>query len=238
MSSAAGLVAVVPARGNSKRVPGKNIRLLNGRPAIQYTIEAALDSMLFERVVVSTDNEEIASIAKASGAEVPFIRDASLADDFTPVSDVTLDVINRIDAAKSFRAVCQLMANCPLRNAQDIRNSYKQFTESGADAQLSVTEYGWLNPWWAMRMNEAHTLTHLLPEALGKRSQDLPPVFCPTGAIWWAKCDALRRQGSFHTADKTGWLIPWYRAVDIDSEDDWKMAEVLMHAFPKSIQES
>lgn len=232
MTIQSNLLAVIPARGNSKRVPLKNVRMLRGKPALQYTIEAALQSGLFASVVVSTDSDAIAEIAIANGASVPFRRDATLADDHTPVSDVTIDVLKRIDDAGKFSAVCQLMANCPLRTAEDIRDSYRQFEKTGARAQISVTEYGWLNPWWAVRMDESYRLSHLLPESLGQRSQDLPVVYCPTGAVWWARCAALLEEGTFHTADKTGWRIPWHRAVDIDSEEDWRMAEVLMTAFP------
>lgn len=222
-------IAVIPARGGSKRVPRKNIKLLAGKPAIVYTIQAAFDSELFTRVIVSTDSDEIADVARAAGAEVPFMRSADLSGDHTGVSDVTLDAINRVDANGSkYANVCQLMANCPLRNAEDIRSSHEQFMSSGANAQLSVTEYGWLNPWWAMRMDSDHKLEHVLPDALGKRSQDLPQVFCPTGAVWWAKSAVLRKERTFHTNDKRGWEMPWYRAIDIDSEDDWRMAELLL----------
>lgn len=209
-------------------MPGKNIRVLGGKPAIEYTIIAARECGLFSRIVVSTDSPAIADLASKMGADVPFLREAALADDFTPVSEVTLDVLNRVDEDPGYTAICQLMANCPLRNADDIRNSYEQFVRSDANAQISVTEYGWLNPWWAAEMDESFHLTHLLPQGLGKRSQDLATTYCPTGAIWWAKCSVLRTEGSFHTRDKRGCPIPWQRAIDIDSEDDWKMAEVLL----------
>jgi CMP-N-acetylneuraminic acid synthetase len=210
-------------------VPLKNIRELCGRPAIAYSIDAALESGLFERVVVSTDSEQIASVAVACGAEVPFMRDAVLADDHAPVSAATVDALERLDSAgTSFRAVAQLMANCPLRNARDIRDSYDQFASSGAAGQISITRYGWLNPWWAVVRDPDFRLRNILPESLGRRSQDLPEVFCPTGAIWWATADALRAERTFHTADKRGWEIPWQRAVDVDTQEDWEMAEMLM----------
>lgn len=222
-------LAVIPCRGGSKRVPKKNIRHLHGRPAVAYTIEAALMSGLFQSVIVSTDSEEIVEVARACGAEVPFIRESSLADDYTPVSAVTLDALNRLDSqAGIYRNVCQLMANCPLRTAKDIVDSYAQFIETGADSQMSVTEYGWLNPWWAMTSDDQNKLIPLFKERMGTRSQDLPNLFCPTGAIWWAKTDVLRQHGTFYAPDYRGWQIPWQRAVDIDTEDDWKMAEVLM----------
>ena len=224
-------VAVIPARGGSKRIPRKNTRDFCGRPIIAYTIEAAIDSNIFSRVIVSTDSEEVATVARRFGAEVPFRRDASLADDYTPVSLATLDALERLDfGGTEFQMVAQLMANCPLRTAADVRNSHAQFVETGAVSQISVTRYGWFNPWWAMTRDERGQLSPVLPVQMSKRSQDLPEVFCPTGAIWWAKADVLRREKTFHAAGRTGWEIPWQRAVDIDTEDDWELAELLMRA--------
>jgi N-acylneuraminate cytidylyltransferase len=186
-------------------------------------------SGIFRSVIVSTDSEEIAEVGRACGAEVPFIRDSSLADDYTPVSDVTLDALNRLDPQSGiYSNVCQLMANCPLRTAKDIRDSYAQFIETAADSLISVSEYGWLNPWWAMTRNDQNILTPLFKEQMGVRSQDLPHLYCPTGAIWWAQTDVFRQHGTFYAPNYQGWTIPWQRAVDIDTEDDWKMAEVLM----------
>ncbi len=221
-------IAIIPCRGGSKRIPGKNIRPLQGKPIIGYAIEAALRSSLFERVVVSTDSEEIAEIARKFGADVPFMRDKKLADDFSPVSAATVDAVKRIDPTGGiFHNVAQLMANCPLRSAEDVRASYEQFVSSGAKSQISVTEYGWLNPWWAMTSDEKHILTPLFKERVTSRSQDLPHLYCPTGAIWWAKSAILREYGTFYAPDYSGWSMPWERAVDIDTEEDWKMAEVL-----------
>ena len=224
-------LVVIPARGGSKGIPGKNIRNLHGKPIIAYTIEAALKSGIFSAVIVSTDDEEIARIARHFGAEVPFLRQASLADDHTPSSAVTVDVLEKLDPDQTiFTNVAQLMPNCPLRNADDIRNSYRQFIESGAGSQISVTRYGWLNPWWAMTRDGNYRLSPVFPEQMSKRSQDLTELFCPTGAIWLAKAKVLRQEKTFHTVDKTGWEIPWQRAVDIDTEDDWQLAELLMQA--------
>jgi pseudaminic acid cytidylyltransferase len=221
-------LAVIPCRGGSKRVPGKNIRLLRGKPLIAYAIEAARQSGIFSSVVVSTDSEEIAAIAATYGAEVPFMRDAHLADDFAPVSAVTVDALKNVDpSGVRFDNVAQLMANCPLRTAEDVRNSYEQFIAGKADTQISVTEYGWLNPWWAMTSDEHNVLSPVFKERMGVRSQDLPRLVCPTGAIWWAKSEALRDYGTFYAPNYTGWAMPWERAVDIDTEEDWKMAEVL-----------
>jgi CMP-N-acetylneuraminic acid synthetase len=152
-------IAIIPARGGSKRVPGKNTRMLSGRPAIAYTIDAAVMSGVFERVIVSTDSSDIADIAVACGAEVPFTRSASISDDYTPVSVVTI-----------------------------------------------------------------------------QRSQDLPEVFCPTGAVWFGKTEAVVRSGTFHLDGRTGCEIPWDHAVDIDTEDDWRMAELLLDARARNQQ--
>lgn len=222
-------IAVIPARGGSKRILGKNIRPLCGKPIIAYTIDAARQSELFKRIVVTTDSLEIAEVATQYGAEIPFLRDSNLADDMTPVSAATVDVLRRLDpVGDKFDYVCQLMPNSPLRTSTDLINSYKQLINTNVEAQISVVRYGWQNPWWAMRRNEQYKLEPLFENAMSERSQDLPELFCPTGAIWWAQADVLRREGTYHVAGRTGWEIPWERGVDIDTEDDWAMAEVLL----------
>jgi len=222
------LIAVIPARGGSKRIPRKNVRPFEGKPIIAHTIASALESGLFEQVVVSTDDAEIAEVARQNGAKVPFLRDKQLADDFTPVSEVTTDVIRRIDPdGDKFAIVAQLMPNCPLRTSRDVIDSHKQFEETASESQISVVRYGWQNPWWAMQQNERYELQPLFQEQMSQRSQDLPELFCPTGAIWWARTNVLRRTKTFHIDGRTGWEIPWQRGIDIDSLDDWKLAEAL-----------
>ena len=221
-------LAVIPARAGSKRLPMKNLRELGGKPLLAHSIVAAQESGLFERIVVSTDSPEVAAAAARYGAEVPFLRDAQLADDVTPVSEVTLDVLRRIDPVEErYTQVCQLMANCPLRNACDIIGSYEQFVRNGAEAQISVVRFGWQNPWWALRRAENFVLEPLFEEAITRRSQDLPPLYCPTGAVWWAKAETLRRHRTYHIPGRTGWEMPWDRGVDIDTEEDWLIADVL-----------
>jgi N-acylneuraminate cytidylyltransferase len=224
------VIAVIPARGGSKRVPGKNIRLLGGKPLIAYSIEAALTSGLFDCVVVSTDSEEIAAVARRWGAEVPFLRSADIADDVTPVSAVTADALERLDfGADKYDAVAQLMANCPIRTATDIQASYKQFCATGADTQISVVRYGWQNPWWAMRRDTgSFRLDPLFPKEMTARSQDLPELFCPTGAIWWGKANVIRERKTFHIPERTGWEIGWQHGVDIDTPEDLAFAEAIL----------
>jgi N-acylneuraminate cytidylyltransferase len=222
-------LAVIPARGGSRRVPRKNIREMHGRPLLVYSIDAALASGLFARVVVSTDDAEIVDVARTAGADVPFLRAADLADDVTPVSRATIDVVDRLEAAgEAYRDVCQLMPNCPLRTADDVVASHREFTERPAEAQISVARYGWQTPWWAMRRGADGTLEPVFPDEMQRRSQDLPDLVCPTGAVWWARTDALRRAGTFHLPGRTGWEIDWTHGIDIDTEDDWRLAEALM----------
>jgi pseudaminic acid cytidylyltransferase len=229
MSTKFDCLAVIPARGGSKRVPRKNIRSLLGKPAIAYTLEAAIQSRLFERIVVSTDSDAIAEIALEYGAEVPFLRSPELADDHTPVSLVTLDVLERLDPTGSkYFCLAQLMANCPLRTSDDIRASYREFVETDSESQISLTRFGWQNPWWAVERTQDATLQPLFETRITTRSQDLPTLYCPTGAIWWAQSKALRRERTFHFSGRTGWEIPWQRGIDIDTEDDWEMAELLL----------
>jgi CMP-N-acetylneuraminic acid synthetase len=179
------LLAVIPARAGSKRVPNKNIRPLGGRPLLAYTVAAAVDSGLFAEVIVSTDSEAIADAARAAGAQVPFLRPAELADDHTPVSLATWDALQRRDPdGELFAAVAQLMPNCPLRTATDVRASHEAFAGSGAGVQISVCRYGWLNPWWAMTLEPGNVLAPLLEEEFARRSQDQPDLVCPTGAVW------------------------------------------------------
>jgi N-acylneuraminate cytidylyltransferase len=223
------MIAVIPARGGSKRIPGKNLRPLAGTPLIAYTVAAACDSGLFDQVVVSTDSPEIAEIARYYGAEVPFLRDAQLSGDFTPVSEATADALCRVDPdGEKFQSVAQLMANCPLRTASDVRASYEQFRESRAESQISVVRYGWQNPWWALCRNDQYKIAPLFPEQMSMRSQDQAELFCPTGAVWWARAETLRRSRTFHLENRTGWELPWERGIDIDTFQDWTLAEVLV----------
>lgn len=222
-------LAVIPARAGSRRIPGKNTRLLEGRPLLAHTIEAALASGCFARIVVSTDSPETARIATEHGAEAPFLREGRLADDHTPVSAATAAVLRRLDPdGLLFGSVCQLMPTCPLRPAAAITASRAAFLASAAEAQISVVRYGWQNPWWALKLADGGVLEPLFAEQLARRSQDLPALFCPSGAVWWARAGALSRSGTFHLPGRIGWELPWQQGLDIDTEDDWDLAEALL----------
>lgn len=223
-------IAVIPARGGSKRIPRKNIADLAGRPMLAYTVDAALGSGLFDRIVVSTDDEEIAAVATASGCDVE-VRPRDLSDDLTPVSAATVHALeedNRRHPGTTL--VCQLMANCPLRTAADIVDSHASFVDSDARSQISVAAYGWQPPWWAAQLDEWGRMEPLFPDVMGSRSQDLPALVCPTGAVWWSLGETLLQEGTFHVQDRTGWEMPWVNAFDIDEPGDLALAEVLMRA--------
>lgn len=222
-------LAVIPARGGSKRLPRKNVLLLAGEPLIAHSIRAAITSGVFDKVVVSTDDLEIAEVARRYGAEVPFMRDPHLADDHTPVSQATVDAVTRLLAhGFTFDRVAQLMPNCPLRNADDVRDSLAAFDAQAFASQVSVTRYGWQNPWWALERGPDGAARPLFQEQLMRRSQDLPALFCPTGAVWWADATALMNHGTFHLHERALFELPWHRAVDIDDSDDFELATWLI----------
>ena len=224
-------IAVIPARGGSRRIPRKNVIDLAGRPMIGHTIQAALESECFSRVVVSTDDAEIAAIAREIGAEVPGLRPLSLADDQTPVSAATAYLLRELaEDGATYDLVCQLMANCPLRTAADVRLSLDAFQASDATAQISVTRFRFQSPWWAAQLDAGHHLEPLFSEAATARSQDLPALFCPTGAVWWARSGVLLEEETFHVDGRTGWEMSWINALDIDEPDELELARVLMSA--------
>lgn len=225
-------LAVIPARGGSRRIPGKNLIPIGGRPMIEWTIRAAIDSRLFDRIVVSTDDRAIANVATAAGADVPFMREA-FADDQSPVSLATIDAVQRLQRdGQSYDVVTQLMANCPLRNAAHIADAIANFDAGTAAFQLSCFKYGWMNPWWAFKRKADGTADVLFPEAMKTRSQDLEQLYCPSGAIWIARSEALLAARTFYGKGAAFWPLPWQAALDIDDDDDLAMAQALFRASP------
>jgi len=196
---------------------------------IAWTIEAALQSGLFSKVLVSTDCKEIAKLSKYFGAEVPFLRDGN-SDDYTMVSDATCSALIQAEIywGIKFGTVTQLMANCPLRTAKDIQEFHQEFFARQKDFLLSCFKFGWMNPWWAFRMDENRKHSFLFEHALSMRSQDLDDLFCPTGSIWMAKAESLKATGSFHSETQEFCEVNWISAVDIDDEDDLNFAKSIM----------
>lgn len=221
-------IAIIPARGGSKRIPRKNIVDFFGKPMIAWTIDAAQKSGYFEHVLVSTDDEEIALVARNHGASVPFLR-TECADDHSPVSQATLASLKQAEVfwETSFDTVVQLMPNCPIRTAGDITQAVEAFKRKQAEFQISCFKFGWMNPWWAVRLNEQGQGEKLFAEAASSRSQDLPELYCPTGAIWLAQAAALKKTGTFYGAGHVFDPMHWASAVDIDDYEDMEMAKAI-----------
>lgn len=219
-------VAIIPARGGSKRIPRKNIIDFNGKPLIAWTIEAALASNKFTKVVVSTDDSEIAEVSKSYGAEVPFLRD-NHADDFSPVSEGTICTLQQLaEVGETYDEVVQLFAVCPLRTDKDIQEAIQYFEKQNLDFLISAFKYTWMNPWWATTLSEKGEPSWIFEKAK-KRSQDLPELFSPTGAIWMAKVALLLESSSFYGPGHVFWEMNWKRAIDIDNYEDLELAKAL-----------
>lgn len=221
-------IAIIPARGGSKRIPRKNIIDFYGKPMIAWTIEAALNSGCFNKVVVSTDDEEIAHISKQYGADVPFMRETA-ADDMSPVSIAVLHALRQAESywETEFGSVVQLMPNCPMRDVTTIREFCEYFAEMKSQFLISCFEFGWMNPWWAAEISADGRPSMLFPDAITKRSQDLPSLYCPTGAIWMANSKAFKQSETFYGPDYRLFPIHWTAAVDIDDRDDLDMAKAI-----------
>lgn len=219
-------IGIILARGGSKRLPRKNMLDFHGKPMLAWTIEAALQSAQYDHVLVSTDDPEIAEIARAFGAAAPFLRD-SAADDITPSSEATLAALRQAEQhwGEQFDVVSQLMANCPLRDAQDITGAVQNFINRGVEAQICSFRFGWMNPWWAVKLDGQGKPDYLFPEARVARSQDLPPLYCPSGAIWVARVSALKSEKTFYVPSHIFHSISWISAMDIDDAEDLEMAK-------------
>lgn len=227
-------IAIVPARGGSKRIPHKNIINFMGKPLIAWTLEAVKESGVFDRIVVSTDDGQIAEIARRFGIDTPFLRQEAI-DDLAPVSLATIAALKQAQDYwnEEYEVVVQLMPNCPLRGARDITESYDHFLSSSANYQLSCFKFGWMNPWWAAKLDEGSIPEFIFPNALKKRAQDLPALFCPTGAIWIARTRQLLADKTFYGEGHRFHPIDWKSAVDIDNYEDIEFAEAVFNLLHK-----
>lgn len=220
-------IAIIPARGGSKRLVGKNILEISGKPMVAWTIEAAIKSNKYDRILVSTDVPAIAKIGLEFGAEVPFLRNTA-ADDLSTSSEATLSALYQAEQHwnEKYEYVTQLMPNCPLRNEADIIDAVDNFLDTEPSSQISCFRFGWMNPWWAVELNENMMPVQLFPDALQKRSQDLPVLYCPTGAIWITKANSLKKNNSFYSPGHIFFEMSWLSALDIDDVHDFEMAKV------------
>jgi N-acylneuraminate cytidylyltransferase len=226
-------VAIIPARANSKRIPGKNVKLFCGEPMIAYPIRAAKAAGVFERIVVSTDDEQIADIAKAFGAEVPFMRPAELADDFTGSNAVVLHALKELsEHGAHFDLVCCIYATAAFVQASSLSEGHRILLAGDATSAFSVGAYP--HPVQrALRVDEAGHLAWMHSEFRETRSQDLPPSFFDAGQFYWATVESFVETGSFLT--ETTWPIdlPRWLTQDIDTSADWEYAEILYEVLAK-----
>ena len=225
------LVAVIPARGGSQRVPRKNVLPFFGHPMLAYTIAAARTCGLFSRILVSTDNAEIAEVAKAYGAEV-LARPPELASGRANVSDVTVNVVETLMAKGALiDSVSVLLPNCPLRRAHDIIDHYKEFVERDRESQISVVYYRGVYPQWAMHTDQAGRSAFIFGKSVLVPSEDFGRITCPTGAVWWAKPNALSRDRSFYGQNYGLMHIDENRGFDIDTPEDLDLADIIVRGL-------
>jgi len=218
-------LAIIPARGGSKRIPRKNARHFCGKPIISYPIEAALGSGLFAEVMVSTDDREIAGVAERAGAVVPFLRSEKTADDLSTLADVVAETISMYkDRGKRFDVICCILATAPLIRAQDLAASFEAFDKGTYDSLIPVVRFGY-PIFRALKLDDGK-VSMIWPENQNARSQDLPAAYHDSGSFYWIRRSSFEEQGTFFMRNTGGMEIPEYDAQDIDSEEDWKLAEL------------
>lgn len=224
-------LAVIPARGGSKRIPRKNIKNFAGLPIIAWSIRTALESECFDRVLVSTDDEEIAEVATQFGAEAPFLRPANLSDDHTTTVPVIAHAINwQQQNAIRPDYVCCIYATSPLILASDIKLGLQIAKQTNASYAFSVTSYGFPIQ-RALRLTTEKRLEMLHPEYLNTRSQDLEEVWHDAGQFYWGKTKAWLDEQPIFSADSVPVPLPRYRVQDIDTPEDWARAEWMRRAL-------
>jgi len=224
-------IAVIPARGGSKRIPRKNIKLFGGLPMVAWSIRAAIESQCFDRIMVSTDDAEIASVAKTYGAEVPFIRPSSLSDDHTATIPVISHAIEwQSQNGKSATEVCCIYATAPFILANDIQRGLQVLESSGADYAFSVTSYAFPIQ-RAIRITAEQRIQMFQPEHFNTRSQDLEEAWHDAGQFYWGKAQAWLDGKPLFSRDGAPVSLPRHRVQDIDTAEDWERAEWLMKAM-------
>lgn len=222
-------IAIIPARSGSKGLKDKNIRILNGKPLIAYTIEAAQKSNLFDTILVSTDSEEYAKIACEFGANVPFLRNAELSSDIASSWDVVKDVLMKYrENGEEFDTVALLQPTSPLRTFEDIIKGYKIMKGKKANTIVAVCEVDH-SPLWSNTLPEDHSVTNFIDCRLEKTPrQSLPTYYRINGALYIVKTDYLMSAGNIYNEKSFAFIMSKERSIDIDDLMDFKIAEILM----------
>jgi N-acylneuraminate cytidylyltransferase len=221
-------VAIIPARGGSKRIPRKNLKPFDGVPIIVRSIRTAFDCGLFDQVVVSTDDEEIADIARAHGAQVPFMRPTALADDFTGTAAV---IVHALKQLPPFDYACCVYATAPLLQARYLRQGHELLVQH-PDKSFAFSVAGFGFPVQrALTLDEQGALTSLYPEFRNTRSQDLPEAYQDAGQFYWGRTEAWLRGDVLFSPASLPVILPRHLVQDIDTLEDWKRAEYLYAAL-------
>nr|WP_321271234.1 pseudaminic acid cytidylyltransferase [uncultured Tolumonas sp.] len=224
-------IAIIPARAGSKRIPHKNIKNFCGKPMISYAINMAISSNAFDSVIVSTDSEIIADIAINLGASVPFLRKKELSDDYTGTVSVISDAIIELEKINIIaKHYCCIYATTPLLLSSDISSSFKEMNEKNADYCFVATTYN--HPIQrALKIKDDGRITPFYPNEMSKRTQDLEIAYHDAGQFYWGKHDTWLTQQNIFSNNCIPYIIPHYRAIDIDTEEDWKHAELIYSAL-------
>lgn len=220
-------IAVIPARGGSKRIPRKNIKEFFGKPMIAWSIEAAKESKLFDHIIVSTDDAEIAEVARQWGAEVPFMRPAELADDYAGTTEVIAHATQwALDQGFDVDAVCCIYATAPFVQVKDLKRGLEALNSGGWAYSFTVTDYA--SPIFrSFKQTAAGGIEMFFPEHFSTRSQDLPTALHDAGQFYWGRPSAWLRGKRIFDQDSIPVVIPRWVVQDIDTQDDWERAEIL-----------
>lgn len=224
-------LAVIPARGGSKRIPRKNLKEFCGKPIIGWSIEAALQSGCFDEVIVSTDDGEIAEVARRLGAATPFMRPAALADDYAGTVPVIRHAVEWYRDHRTLpEAACCIYATAPFVRAEDLQRGLAALQENRCSYAFSVTNYPFPVQ-RAIRITGQGRIAMLHPEHLNTRSQDLEDIYHDAGQFYWGSAAAWLAGAPIYGPESTSVLLPRYRVQDIDTPDDWLRAELMFRAL-------
>jgi N-acylneuraminate cytidylyltransferase len=224
-------IAIIPARGGSKRIPKKNIKEFSGKPIIAWSIEAAKMCKMFDRIIVSTDDYEIAAIAKQHGADVPFMRPKHLADDYTGTSAVVKDVIQNIHKnGEQVSYVCCIYATAPFISSKYLIKAYKDLINQNKSYAFSVTTYSFPVE-RSFVINQSNVIENLFPDRTLSRSQDLQEVYHDAGQFYWGLADAFLNDLPIFSRHSIPIILPRYLVQDIDTIEDWKQAELMFESY-------
>jgi len=226
-------ICIIPARGGSKRIPRKNIKIFNGKPIIAYSIEAALSSGCFDKVIVSTDDNEIAQVVKEFGAEVPFIRPAEISNDLASTNSVISHAINWMEnQGNLINHVCCLYATAPFIEPNTISKAYKIFKNMDADFCFGVTSFPFPIQ-RAIKIRQNGKVELFQPEHFHSRSQDLDETYHDAGQFYWGTKQSFNSDISILSKIVIPYILPRHLVQDIDSTEDWIRAEIMHEVIQK-----